>query len=329
MSELPDIPEVPNPFTNAKITGENIDPAVYHKQLPGIERGHKDFVMSRSELVLFASNNNRWINGYTPAESDAKDNGSMIDTYLLDRPRFNKQYILTPETCTATKLCKAVKEGKYREGEQMPWNNQLGECKEWKAQKEEEGFTVISRDQMQDCVDAEKRIMDDPILGEFIDCSKKSVMIHAEFNDKKTGLIIPCKFLLDLVPDKNHPKFGKDIGDLKTSRDGAPRGWAKMVNKYFYHWQGSMFRHAYVAATGEDRTDFAHVVQENVFPFQPGRRKISAWWLNFAALYYTAALRDYAQCLASGVWPSWDDNPITTVNGWTVVEPEPWMINQV
>jgi hypothetical protein len=82
----------------------------------------------------------------------------------------------------------------------------------------------------------------------------------------------------------------------------------------------------YNAATGENRVEWLHVIQENTFPWQPGRRYLSVEFIKEGRAAYYDALRLYCQCLKNNTWPSWDDS--SPYNGWTLIEPKPWMLKK-
>jgi len=316
-----ELPEFKNPFSNAKLVGANVDADAYHLDDPAFPRGHPGRAMTRSELGLFTRNPQNWLAGYKPKDTDATEWGSLIDCLVTDRGRFDQRYAIPPETCTATKTMSIVKEGKAVAGEQVPWNPQCKECKDWKAEQESDGLTVVDAEMMLEATSAVARLMKDPVCGPFIKCSAFQVMCVAEYKDPETGLVIPVKTLTDLVCDKAHPLFGKCLGDFKTAREADPDGWRWVVHKRNYDWQAAMNMDVYTLATGEDRTDFRHIIQENVAPYQPARRHISAEFMRRGREKCVMALRLYCRCLRSGVFPSWDDEGQKVIDGFTITEP--------
>lgn len=290
------------------------------RQEPGVRRGDPAFVMSRSELMLFNSCPSRWLAGYVPKDTDATDWGGLLDCLLTDHDRFDERYAVQPETVTATKSMTCVKDGDAKEGDPVPWR-ECAEAKEWKAQQR--GRTIISHQEHLDALSAVKRLTDDRELRELLACSAKQVMVVAEYVDKETGVVVPVKVLLDLVPAVDS-RFGKDLADLKTCRSAAPTVWEKAVDERNYDAQAAINTDVYVAATGEDRNTFLHVLLENVFPYQPGRRMLSSELVNLGRMKITSALRNYCRCLASGKWPSWEEASNRSLNGWLIVEASPY-----
>ena len=81
-------------ITNAKIIGDNVAYEDYSRQETGMSRGNPAFIMSRGEIVNFASNPARWLAGYRKeqAETDSTKWGSMIDCLLTSPEKFEAMF---------------------------------------------------------------------------------------------------------------------------------------------------------------------------------------------------------------------------------------------
>jgi hypothetical protein len=299
-----------NPFINAKLVGADIDADEYHKQ--DAKRGDQRYVMSRSALVNFASNPDRWLKGYKEEDegTTATEWGTLIDLLVTCPKRFDDKFAIKPETYRNEK------------GETKPWSGNANVCKAWA--EEQSGRIIIKADEKRDADYAITRLHQDSDIHGFIACSQCQVMATADYQDRLTGVIVPVKILVDFVPDKHHPAFGQDLGDLKTARNASPGKWSREVFDRRYHWQSAMNLDVYAAATGEDRTGFRHIVSENVHPYQPGKRWLDQEMIQLGRAEYLRALGMYAECLKTNYWPSWDDSAI--IKGWTQVSMEAWMV---
>lgn len=301
-----------NPFKTAKIVGENIEPAVYLRQ--DAKRGDKDYIMSRSELMEFAQCPHRWINGYKEdGETKSTEWGNLIDCLALQPERFEERFTVAPESYSDGKT-----------GVMKPWNWNANFCKEWREQQGE--ATVIKSETKAEADIAIKTLMADEHLAELISCSRKQVFVMAEYSDEATGLTIPVKALLDLVPDPKSRRFGKCLSDFKTSLTADPARWPSICFNHHYDAQSALHMDAYVKATGEDRTDWLHAIQENFSPYETGRCLLSAEFVDMGRMKYVQALRLYAHCLASNEWPGYCDGIGQIMDGFPLVEPLPWMI---
>lgn len=304
-----------NPFTNARVVSENTDPSVYHNSQ--FRRGDPKFVMSRSELQIFARNPHKWIAGFHEDDSDCKEWGTLCDMMLL-QPHLVASKIAVPPPF-------------YRneKGEDKPWNNNANVCKEWNQEREDEGRLIVKQAKFDEAKAAIEILMGDPINADVVNSSAHQVYCMADYTDDQTGIVVPVKILIDLVPDKSHVKLGKVLVDFKTSNDASHGTWAREVKKWGYHLQSAMYLDVYRAATGEDRVEFRHLIQESEAPFEVGRRLMSDngdldSFISLGRVSYQGALAHYCRCLEKNEWPGYDTNGL--IDGWTPVQPEMWML---
>lgn len=296
-------------FQNCKIIGAGVNADEYHGQTA--ERGSKEFVMSPSSLKLFNECPARWKAGYAPPDSDAKDWGNLLDTLLLTPKQFDSKFAVKPLTY---KSSGAKKSGPI---EDKPFNANSTLCKEWIAAQN--GKTIISTKDLIEAVAALKRLRADETIAAFLDASDCQVHVKGEWRDKATGLVIPVQCLIDCVPRKDS-EFQKSLGDLKSTRNAGLRPFARWCFTAGYHVQAAFDLALYCAATGEDRSDWIFLVQENYAPYETGRRLLSQDFLQIGRQTYEAALKRYARCVQSGVWQGYDQP-----EEFSLVAPEPWM----
>ena len=266
-------------------------------------RGSKDFIMSRSQLVDFYECPARWHDGgEVEEESKAMNFGSVLDCLVTTPAELAKKFIEHPA------LYPATPKSKFAEVEMKDWTTRAKYCQEWEAEREAQGFTVVSLEMMADAKKAQAALFANDAIAALIQCSEKQVLILAEWHDEATGLIIPLAALLDLVPNALDATWGKSLADIKTARNGNPAKWPNVCEDKGYDVQAALYFDLYRAARpDEDRTDFVHVVQENKFPFHvvSPPPALSVEFLEWGRSKYKAALRQYCQCLATNVWPSY------------------------
>ena len=295
-------------FKNAKVIGNNIDSAQYHRQ--GAKRGDMDFAVSSSMLTTFATCPAKWRAGY---RFEGNQWGSLVDMLLLTPEDFETKYAVKPETYVNEK------------GEEKKWNGNANRCKEWV--KENVDKEQISPKLLEEAKTAINRLKADKKIAEIISESQKQVMVVGEYHDPATGLIIPCKALIDMVPRAHR------LVDLKTSRSAHTKSWVKTVYQLKYHWQGALYLDMFNSACPDDvRVEFLHIVSENSFPWETGRKMMvdaePSGFIGLGRYYYEAALALYCKCLVSGIWPGYDDmaSDDDSIDGWTLLEPEGYML---
>lgn len=305
--------EFKNPFRNGKIVKADVDPADYHRE--NTKRGQPDFVMGRSSLMSFSRCPHRWLMGYERKDSDATEWGNIMDCKVLAPEKFLDRY--------------AVKPAQYpdEKGKMRDFHGGSTWCKQWLA--DHAGKECISADLHTRTNNAVKFLYGDAEAREFVKCSRKSVMVVAEYADPETGLVIPVKILIDLLPATGHPKFGKGIGDYKTGADAHPFPWGRSVNTYGYHVQAGFYIDVYSAAVPQERDTFYHIVQESDAPWEVGKRILSQEFLDIGREKYLEALQLYCQCLKANIWPPYEmaKPGRLIIDGWLVTVPEPWMRN--
>lgn len=316
-------PEIKNPLVNAKIVGENVGQEVYCQQV--VLRGDPKFVMSRGELVTFNQCPHRWLLGYESDETKATQWGTLIDALLFDG-QSDERFVVAPETYPAPAHHKKVKNGEIEEGDPLPWNANATWCADWLAKHEDR--EIVKHEQWQQAQNAIKFLFGKPHVANFINDSRKQVMVTCEYHDDETGIIVPLKTLLDLVPESSSA-FAKSLGDFKTANSAHPRAWQKAVFEHHYHTQAALYLDAYVAATGEDRIEFRHIIQESYPPWETDCAILSQDFIEAGRLFYVTALKFYCQCLKENNWPGYDSIPgQMTIQGWKLVPMEAWMVGR-
>ena len=298
---------------NAKVVGAQIDPEVYHRRDENVPRGHSEYIMSRGELIEFAHCPHRWVNGYHEEESSKPMQwGSLIDTLLLDPDRFSAKYAIAPPTYMA--------EGKKKNDPptEKKWNLNATYCSNWvDAQK---GKTVIKVDEYAEALKAVEVIKSDGSISNIIDHSSKQVFVVAEYLDEETGIIVPLRILIDIVPED------KSLIDLKTCISAEPRAWSRAVYQHGYHVQAAFYLDVYNAAMGDSRNEFRHIIQESFPPYEIGKRVLSDEFIALGRNKYQEALKLYAKCLRDYSWPSYEELQNYSINGWGIVDTEAYMI---
>lgn len=300
-------------ITNGKLIGANYDSREYLKNEH--PRGSKGYVMSRSDLLDFASCPSRWIKGgKVEDETDSTEWGSLVDCLLTDGARFKDRFAIKPETYPIFD-----KRTEQPTGETKPWNGNSTWCKEWIAAQG--GKTCISQAEHDDAVSAAERIAKELES----DLTQHQVYVTADYCDAETGLAIPLKALIDVVPSRSG-SLGKGLLDIKTGRCGDPAKWARVCFQRGYHVQSAMQLDLYDAATNEGRNEFYHIVQENFYPYEISFPFIDPTFVSLGRQKYLHALQLYALCLKTGEWATYDDLQRETYNGHPIISPEAWMV---
>lgn len=297
-----------------------VNPRDYHAMGEQFQRGDKRRTMSHSELRKFAACPQKWIEGVPEESSDERDWGSLVDCIVTTPDLVETIYAVTPETY----LSKGKKKADPLEEKEWTWQSKT--CRAWRDDKRAQGLEVVTPEMMSNAWKAAKKLTQDPRINALLESSDRQVQVCVDWHDKETGLVIPFKCLLDLLP-----RDSREIADLKTTNSLATHKWSRHVFTYGLHSQGATYLDAYNVAAQANRDTFKHVVQESFPPYSVGRRALPEEFLTLGEAFYRNALAKYCQCLQSGFWPGYDDEsdlPGEVIDGWRYIGPEPWMIMQ-
>ena len=293
---------------NAKLITKNASPLDYLKE--DKKRGDRGFFTSSSMLRRFLWCPSKWLAGEEDEETKSKIFGSLFDCQLLVPDQFEERYAVKPLTYPDKTT-----------GDPKEWSANSTWCKDWL--KRHASFDIVSNDDLEQSNLAIKRLLANDTLKSFLADSDRQVWLVAEWHDPKTGIVIPIKVMLDVVP-RIGTEFEKSLGDLKSTVSAALMPFNRQLFKFGWHTQAALYQDVYMAATGEDRPTYCLFGVENKAPFEPFRRMVSDNFLMIGRRTYTHALGLYARCLKTGFWPSYDDHR-DAIQGWTLCEPEPWM----
>jgi len=294
-------------ITNAKIISIGTNPADYHRKIT--ERCTPDYSISSSDIHEFALCPAKYKSG---AEEDVESNsllfGSLLDCLLLTPGQLDSRFAVQPETYINDKK------------ETKTFNNNSNTCKKWIEDHSDK--TIITFGKLIEVRIAADKILEDETIASFIKQSDTQVFISATWKDEGTGLEIPIKALIDLLP-REDSEYSSCLADLKSTRDASPINFNRFVFSFGYHIQAAFYLDM-INAVKDSRDTFCFIVQENKKPFQSGKRILHVDFLDMGRNEYQAALSNYCKCLKSGFWPSYDDTD-EAVQGWSTCFPESWM----
>lgn len=259
-------------------------------------RGSKELTVRAHILQEILRNARRWVRGYESPPSPSQEFGDAFDCLLLTPQHWPLRFCITPATYTT------------KEGKQAKWRNDKRNPEVAAWLDEHEGLTVVDQKTNASVHGALARLKEDETLTDLVNTSQHQVMVTAQWHDTETGLIVPLKCLIDIVPPPDHPVFGNSLFDTKTTRNASPKSFGSDAQRFRYDLQGAFYLDMHNAATGEARDSFGHLIVENYPPFEYRTPPplLSLRFLNFGRLSYQAALAAYCQALTSGNWPSYD-----------------------
>lgn len=306
-------------FSNARVVGTGMS----YAPCP-FKRGEREFTMSRSSLLSFAPNPQRWLDGWRKDATDSTDWGNLIDCLFLVPDMFDQRFVVRPDTY------ESKEEPSKREIKANPnaaakivkkdWHPASHTCQQW-LRDNATGRQVTQKIQLDSALAAVDVLLRDKLITDAMEGAKTQVLVTCDYRDAATGIVVPLQCLIDVVPtlDYTDDTGASVLGDLKSARNAHPGGWKKEVHGYGLDMQAALYLDMWNAATGEGRTGFLHIISENLPPYAIGRRNMGTRFIDLGRTRYRNALRKYCLCLKSGVWPGYDE-------AWSTCEPDDWMI---
>lgn len=104
------------------------------------------------------------------------------------------------------------------------------------------------------------------------------------------------------------PPHGRYIIDLKTSVSANPADFSRRVWDSGYHISAAHYLDAIGAITGERPPGFYFVVVEKTPPYCVAVIEVDPLALEWGKLQMRRAIRTFARCLETGVWPGYADD---------------------
>lgn len=125
------------------------------------------------------------------------------------------------------------------------------------------------------------------------------------WRDPDTGVI--CRARLDWLPTQVKGKR-LIIGDYKTARSVAPHDLMKAIHEHGYHQQDDFYRRgARELGIGDKDTSFVFIFQQKTPPYLVTVVELDWEARRIGKERNDRALKVYAQCKETGVWPGFSD----------------------
>jgi hypothetical protein len=209
-------------------------------------------------------------------ESEWMNIGRAAHHLLTAEVGFADQFVVRPETI---------------EGEK--WNGNRKECKRWLAARKREGFTVLTPANVEVIKGMAVSIGNFPLVR----AGALNGMIERSFfwQDKETGLWLKAR------PDAI-PSDSGDFTDIKTTPSVLYRDLQKSVGDFGYHQQAALTIEG-ARALDIEASSFTLIWVEKKPPYCVRAQQLKDEDIERGMKQNRWALRTFADCLASGVWP--------------------------
>ncbi|MEY9179682.1 PD-(D/E)XK nuclease-like domain-containing protein [Bradyrhizobium sp. USDA 313] len=221
-----------------------------------------------------------------PARVEEPDNeafvlGRAAHHLLTAEIGFADQFVVRPETLDGEK-----------------WNGNRKECKRWLAAKKREGLTVVTSAQVDVIRGMALSLGAFPLVkeGALNGLIERSMFVK----DAETGLWVKSR--PDVIPNDSG-----DFNDLKTTPSVLYLDLQRSIGDFGYHQQGAMVLET-ARALGLEANTFTLIWVEKKPPYCVRAQQLKDEDIARGMKQNRAALRTFADCLSSGVWPGPGDD---------------------
>jgi hypothetical protein len=321
-------------FKNCLLVTTEAYPDQYRGQ--DAKPGEPGFVLSGSDLLEFAKCPSRWVAAQGELRRVPGKWRSLLECLHLTPHQHDKRFAVRPDAYTVTlnkcPVCKSAsaaaicrKCGQRRRPEvvQKPWAAAADYCAKWQEAQDKKRLTTVRTEERHSADAALARLAADPAIAEFRDASKCQLWVRGDWLDDATGLQIPLRALIGYWPAKASP-WGDGLGFFRTPRDAGHGSWTRACYYAGYHTRAALALDLYNVAADDERRQAYFVLSEAGPPHEPARRQLAKELIALGRKSYQALIRQYAQCLKTRTWPTYDLNAAGP-EAWTVVGLEPWM----
>jgi len=138
-----------------------------------------------------------------------------------------------------------------------------------------------------------------------------------------------CQGKIDILipPDTDANAFDGDpypdglVADLKTCKDGSPRGFRKAVDDGCLHWQADFYQRAFAALYGH-RPTFLWIAAEKTKPVKVAIYRATDRLTDLARLEYAPLLGTLSSAIQSNNWPGYSGEIVD-------IEPMEWKMRRL
>lgn len=210
-------------------------------------------------------------------QTESQLDGEIAHCAILEPTEFSKRFAVGPDVSRATKVWKEFSES-------------LPVC-----------ITGIKQDQYYTAWAQSASINRLPDIARAL--ANGHPEVSAYWTDEETGVLCKCR-----------PDFVQDCGDagvilidVKTCGSAHPGEFARMIARHRYHVQAAYYSDGFQIASGRRVLGFIFAAVEMDYPHAASAIQIDDESIDQGRIDYRRNLDTYAECMASGVWPGYED----------------------
>jgi hypothetical protein len=208
--------------------------------------------------------------------------GRAAHHLLLGQPAFAREFVITPQMAADAK------------GVLKPWSYQLTSAKEWKAQQEKSGLTVLTVEQAEAVMAMAERLGREPLIRAGVLNGYSEITLA--WQDRDSGVWLLAR--PDVIPTDD------DFCDLKTTRDVVSYGnLVRAIGEHGYHCQAALTGEGWRVLEGKPMKSFSFYFVESRRPHCARMVTLKAEDLDLGWRQCRSALKRFVTAMNSGSWP--------------------------
>ncbi len=247
-------------------------------------------------------------------KSDALDFGGVFDCLVLEPETFEERFIVEKDFPTVkVPLLRDAGREAY-DAAKNAYDNMKANKEAFYAEVERSGKQLVKVKDYDIAMKMKNNLVSHP-FGFMIEESIKQASIF--WIDEETGVECKCRPDMMLTPGMNHAFVYGGILDLKSTRDASPEGFGRQLFDVGYDLSAAHYINGYKRGFDvpmEEAIPWYWPLSEKRPPYLSAFRPISWEQLLRGEHYARQALRIYAECMNTGIWPGYsqDAEPAVT-----------------
>ena len=306
---------------------------------PTVARGDVSYPLDVYDLIAFKQCQRRWLKGPAYELHDRVSFGELLRALATGSPDLINTYAHRPadfmhtrnecpscKSVSPAKVCRTCGLGRVSISEVREWNGSARFCSAWAAEQERLHLRIVYDDIWTRATAALACLEADPAVTELASGSSAQEYLTAVWHDSATGLNIPLRTVISNVPSQ-FGRYHDCLATLEVTYNSAPLAWNHPAMERGSHIAAA-FRHMlHNASSGETRGTHCWIIVEKNAPHLVSRRSTTPELLAAGTTLVHSILAEYAQCLATGTWSTFDSASTEPPAAYTPVGYESWMAN--
>lgn len=270
------------------------------------ESYHADPAISRSGMMLFAESPYRyWANYINPDRPPKKftpqmEFGTALHSYILEKEKFDQEYILEPVYEKLPKLVRLKDVGRPVFEAYKAAKAKIEFCNEMIFNDfDPTGKKILSLEEMNQLILMQMELLKHKEANALL---KDAIYESSYFwKDKESGLMVKCR------PDVLHDNI---IVDLKTCASASSRAYQGAMIDGGYHIQAAIIRDGVRELAGRDIPNAINVCIETKYPYSIGIKIISEDVLAEGRRVYKQILIEMAEAINHNHFPDYEPETV-------------------